>query len=208
MKEVQTNKSISVDSYFDEKTLSLLFLYASLDTQKIVTGYLTHHSASLDEYLWVHIDMLTHRYLHQVESEKNKQGSSYSRALSHIMQKPPNPDHPYIIFLLIQNLKFIRSQIQLIQIKPKNQTEGCTTLLRCRSQIHCLSDDLASSSGMKNFLDYDGASKFTGYSSSYLKKLVCYKEIPFNKLGRRVLFKADELENWLEERLTKSAERM
>ena len=51
----------------------------------------------------------------------------------------------------------------------------------------------------------EAASEFTGYSESYLYKLVSRREIPFKKYGKYVVFERSELEAWKEARRIKSA---
>ncbi len=47
------------------------------------------------------------------------------------------------------------------------------------------------------WLSYDDAAKHTTISEHTLRKLVMRKEIPFKKVGRRVLFSATALDEWV-----------
>lgn len=48
------------------------------------------------------------------------------------------------------------------------------------------------------WLDYAGAVERTRLSISYLRKAVMADRIPHRKIGRRVLFRVDELDAWLD----------
>lgn len=55
--------------------------------------------------------------------------------------------------------------------------------------------------GQAQFLTVDEATKFLRLSKSRIYKLVCYKEIPHFKYGRKLCFKAEDLEAWRNARL-------
>ncbi len=53
----------------------------------------------------------------------------------------------------------------------------------------------------KTFLDISEASEFLRIPESTFRKLVAqrYRKIPFTKLGKRIVFKRDLLEKWMED---------
>ena len=54
---------------------------------------------------------------------------------------------------------------------------------------------------MEEILDYRAAAKLTGLPAGTLRALVCRKQIPHYRLGKRsVRFKQSELEQWLRDR--------
>lgn len=50
------------------------------------------------------------------------------------------------------------------------------------------------------WMDYARAEAYTGLSYSYLTKLVASRQIPFRKVGRRVLFPIPALDEWINAR--------
>lgn len=47
------------------------------------------------------------------------------------------------------------------------------------------------------FLNVKEASCFLGYRPSYVYKLICWKKLPYYKVGRGVRFKREDLINYL-----------
>jgi excisionase family DNA binding protein len=47
------------------------------------------------------------------------------------------------------------------------------------------------------YLNYDAASVVTDLSKPTLKKKVSAREIPFLKIGRRVVFRRSDLDRWM-----------
>lgn len=56
------------------------------------------------------------------------------------------------------------------------------------------------------FIGIESAEELTGYTKSYLYKLVWLKKIPHYKRENRLFFKPDELEKWIEENRVPTAE--
>ncbi len=48
-------------------------------------------------------------------------------------------------------------------------------------------------------LDIKQLSEFLNVSTSMIRKLVRKKEIPFNRIGVKLLFSKSEIDNWLKE---------
>ena len=46
-------------------------------------------------------------------------------------------------------------------------------------------------------MNIEEAAKFTGLAVSTIRAYVCSRAIPFIKIGTRVVFDSDDLENWL-----------
>ena len=46
-------------------------------------------------------------------------------------------------------------------------------------------------------MNVEEAAKFTGLAKSTIRAYVCSRAIPFIKIGARVVFDSDDLENWL-----------
>lgn len=54
---------------------------------------------------------------------------------------------------------------------------------------------------MEEILDYRAAAKVTGLPAGTLRALVCRKQIPHYRIGKRLVrFKQSELEQWLRDR--------
>jgi excisionase family DNA binding protein len=54
---------------------------------------------------------------------------------------------------------------------------------------------------VRDLLDYDEASEYTGYTKAYLQRLVSERRIPFSKARNRVCFKKSKLDSWLDHRI-------
>jgi excisionase family DNA binding protein len=51
----------------------------------------------------------------------------------------------------------------------------------------------------KPLLTVPDLSQWLRIEESTIRKRVCYRRIPYIKIGRRVLFRQEEIERWLEE---------
>ena len=49
----------------------------------------------------------------------------------------------------------------------------------------------------KKFLDIDELADYIHLSKSFIYKRVCYKTIPFVKLGTRTVFVREQIDQWL-----------
>jgi len=49
----------------------------------------------------------------------------------------------------------------------------------------------------KKFLDMDELAEYIKVSKSFLYKRVCYKTIPFVKLGARTVFVKEQIDQWV-----------
>lgn len=49
----------------------------------------------------------------------------------------------------------------------------------------------------RNILDMDGVAEYTTLSKTTIYRKVCQKTIPFHKVGGRVLFLTNEIDDWV-----------
>ena len=49
----------------------------------------------------------------------------------------------------------------------------------------------------KNILNIEGVAEYTTLSKPTIYKMICQEKVPYHKLGNRVVFLTDEIDDWV-----------
>jgi excisionase family DNA binding protein len=60
--------------------------------------------------------------------------------------------------------------------------------------------DMETNNNSEKYFRVDGVSKYLKVSKSLIYKMVSRNDIPFCKIGSRIIFKKDDLDKWIDEK--------